>query len=350
MSSAAFPDVTIEDVDVSVVAGLDMPGAAWERVKSIHFRIFEGIETPLMAIRETGGSYYIDGTTLTQWERPFPYAGVLAFSVRLKNGSVLGGKSRAHLHYIKRPGSDEFVPLADAKDIYWTSYVEGSDTVFGRFSKDGPLMILQDEVFRFSPFPGKGVNKHGEFLPWYSTTIKGYFKTTVFGVWFLADGEQDWQEIDPSEPRSLKPGLGLNTRGSTEHPSPNGALLKVISESRTTLNGFYLADGRPKIWLPNYVGTWHPVAPNGSIFGWLGSWHRIFVPVKIGPKLKMTPQNSPLSHPIRTHQHSSKATRPVFWFTTNVAFLTSMNLKRCPGPSGFTFCIVTGSPIMRMAR
>lgn len=165
-AAQARSEVVVRDIDVAGVPGLEAPGAAWDRVPSQSFRVFEGLDVPLIAVRGTDQSWYLDGDRLLEWTQAFPTANALAETVRLRDGTVIGGPSPNHLRYIQRPGEAGFAPLEEADDFYWSDHVEGADIVFGKVSRMGPLMVLEDRRFVPSSVPEKGQTGQGEFLPW----------------------------------------------------------------------------------------------------------------------------------------------------------------------------------------
>lgn len=267
-------DVTIRDVDVSAIPDLNKPGQAWKRIPKQGYHVFEGLDVPLLGVRGTGKSWVLNDAALEEWTSPFPIASLLASTVELADGAVIGGPSGNHLHFIKPKGEDAFRPIPGAAELYWTDHVEGSGVVFAKRSKDGPLLMLDEETLVPSPIPEQGHTKRGEFLPWYSEALGGYFTAWIADIWFYRLGDPDWQLVREDRPRSWAPSWGLFQRGSQDVLSPDGSLLKVISENRLELTQYKVSDGYPTDRLRSLVGQWHQVGDSGEIVGWLGPRHR----------------------------------------------------------------------------
>ncbi|WP_299602618.1 hypothetical protein [uncultured Tateyamaria sp.] len=272
--SSAKADVSIQEVDVSAIADLQRPGQAWQRISGQGFHIFEGLDVPLINIRGTKKSWFLEDARLREWTPDFPRANLLSETVGLPDGTVIGGPSANHLRFIKPQGGDAFALIPDAVDLYWSDHLEGADIVFAKRSKEGALLVFDGESFVSSPIPEKGQTRQGEFLPWYSTALDGYFTASATDIWFYRTGDPEWHRLNEIETRSWDPDWGLFQRGSQDILSPDGTLLKVISENQLGLTQYRVSDGYPTAMLPSLAGQWNEVGNSGEVVGWLGFRHR----------------------------------------------------------------------------
>ncbi|MBT8152997.1 hypothetical protein KMP13_03650 [Epibacterium ulvae] len=262
---------------MSVLPDLRQPGQAWERISGLDVHVFDGLNVPLIYIHGTKKSWFLENARLREWTNEFPQASSLNETVRLPDGSVIGGPSANHLRFFKRDDQASFERLPAADDLYWTDHVEGSNIIFAKKSSDGALLVFDGEGFVPSPVPEKGHTRQGEFLPWYSTALGGYFTAYAADIWFYRTSDPSWRPVKESETHSWAPSWGLYERGSRDTLSPDGSLLKVISENRIGLTQYRVSDGNPIEILPLLRGQWHQVGDSGEIVGWLGAWHRILL-------------------------------------------------------------------------
>lgn len=295
LAVSARADVSIQEVDVSALPDLRQQGQAWKRISGLGFHIFDGLDVPLIYIKGTKKSWFLENAQLLQWTHEFPQASGLNETVGLPDGTVIGGPSANHLRFIKSPEQNYFEPLPSAAELFWTDHIEGSDLVFAKKSKDGALLVFDDEKFFPSPVPEKGHTQQGEFLPWYSSALDGYFTAWASDIWFYRIDDPGWRAIKENETHSWAPSWGLYQRGSQDILSPDGSLLKVISENRTSLTQYRVSDGYPIEMLPSLGGQWHRVGDSGEIVG----WHRNLFDVQNSeeteertPKLVRIPPNS----------------------------------------------------------
>ena len=274
MAPAAHADVSIRDVEVSALPELNIPGQAWERISVRNYYVFEGLDVPLISIRGMQKSWFLKDARLEEWTFPFPKTNLLYETIELPGGAVIGGPSGNHLRFIKPIGKDAFEPIPEAAGLYWNDHVEGSGVVFAKRSKDGPLLVLDGETFLPSPIPEKGYTQNGEFLPWYSEALDGYFTASAADIWFYRLDDPSWQLVKEDKPRSWAPSWGFYQRGSQDFLSPDDSLLKVISKNGNALTQYKVSDGYPNEKLRSLGGQWYQIGDSGEIVGWLGSWHR----------------------------------------------------------------------------
>ncbi len=274
LASVARADVVVRDLDVSVLPELSQSGWAWEQISEQSYFVFEGLNVPLINIKGTKKSWYLEDGRLEEWTSPFPRATLMIETVKLPDGSVIGGPTGNHLRFVKPQGESAFRQIPEAAELYWTDHVEGSGAVLAKRSKDGPLLVLQGDSFVPSPIPEKGQTQQGEFLPWYSVALGGYFTAWAADIWFYRAGDPDWRRVEENENRSWSPAWGLFERGSNESLSPDATLLKVISDNRILLTQYRLQDGYPVEKLHGFAGQWHQIGDSSEIVGWHGRWHR----------------------------------------------------------------------------
>jgi hypothetical protein len=254
VASVAQGDVTIRDVDVSAIADLHKPGQTMERISKQNYHVSEGLDVPLLNIRGTKESWLLKDARLEEWTSPFPIASLRASTVELADGAVIGGPSGNLLHFIKPKGEDAFRPIPRADELYWTDHVEGSGVVFAKRSKDGPLLVLEGEHLIPSPIPEKGRTKLGEFLPWYSEALGGYFTAWRADIWYHRLSDPGWQLVKEDNTRSRAPSWGFFQRGSHDVLSPDGSLLNVISKNRLGLTRYKVSNGYPTDELRSLAG------------------------------------------------------------------------------------------------
>lgn len=264
-------DFSLIDIDVSAVTDLSHPGQAWERIPNQSVYSFEGLDVPLISILGSKKSWALNDAKLLKWPHAFPQATGLSETIRLPDGTVIGGLKANKFEFVKPQGNEFFELIPGADELYWSDYVEGSDMVFAKKSPDGKLLEFDGHEFVPSQFPEKGKTEIGEFLPWYSASLDGYFTAWNDAIWFYREGDPDWQQIEEIKPQSWAPNWGLFQRGSQEVLSPDGSLLKVISKNKSQLTQYRISDGRPKEMLPTMIGEWHPVGSSGDIVGWFGN-------------------------------------------------------------------------------
>ena len=273
-SVKADVDISIRDIDVSLIPDLRQPGDAWKRISTQSFYVFTGLEVPLVSISGTNTNWFIEDAQLREWTFEFPQPNALHETVRLSDGTVVGGPTPNHLRFIKPEGQNVFEPIPEAADLYWSDSVEGSDVIFAKMSMDGALLTFDGEAFVPSPIPEIGQTRQGEFLPWYSKALDGYFTAWAGDIWFHRTGDPDWHQVQENQARSWAPSWGFYERGSQEILSPDGTLLKVISENQQTLGQYRISEGAPTEMLPSLLGQWHQVSGSSEIVGWRGSWQR----------------------------------------------------------------------------
>jgi hypothetical protein len=265
--------IIIQDIDTSAVEGLNNPAQAFERIPQSSIASHNGIEFPLVGIRGTSDLWYLDEYKLRKWSKDFPRSLAGASVIELSSGTSLGAELSTGLGYIKRPTDDHFKTFAAAQGLYWYSHLEGTDIVFGKFSKDGPLMVLQDETFVLAPFPEQGHTRLGEFLPWYSQELHGLFTVWRNDLWFLRDGETEWRRVEGKLYRTA-PSWGFYQRESQEFLSPNAALLKVISKNSLRLGLYEVENGYPTHMGDSFYGMWRSIETTEDIVGWRGIWSK----------------------------------------------------------------------------
>ena len=236
---------------------------------------FDGMDEPLLLL--DGRSWLIRDNALHLWDQPFPNGFLRTTTSRLPDGTVLGGVSPNHLRFIKRPGEPEFIPLTAAQTHYWNDHLDGSDIVFGKEAPDGPLLVLDGDNFVPSPIPELGPTRQGEFLPWYSAALGGVITAWQADLWFYRIGDAEWTRIEDDARQSWARNWGLYQRGSDDRLSPDGRLLRVISENAIRLDTYRISDGRPVERLPALAGEWYHLDHSQEIFGWHGSQSRQWV-------------------------------------------------------------------------
>lgn len=269
-------EVALRTVETSAISSFNIEGDYLDGLSPLDFYLFDGLNVPLINIG--GKSWYIRDGQLLEWNEPFPTAHPLAETVTLHDGSVLGGPTSNHMRYVLNPVRGAFEEFPEAQGFYWTDYEEGSDMIFARSSKTGPLLIFEDGAFVPSPIPQQGQTRHGEFLPWYSTALGGYFTSWITDFWFYRPGDLHWQKVDEIETRSWTASWGLFQRGSEDFLSPDGSLLRVISENRLTLNQYEMSGLTPSLLLSPITGQWYRLDSTDEIVGWLGSADQWIVP------------------------------------------------------------------------
>ena len=262
-------EIALTQIDTSAAeeAGL---GSWIDRINSLRFYAFDGVDSALINLG--GTSWHLTEGALAPWPETFPVAGTLSEVVTLPDGRLIGGFTSNHMRFAFDPTSDRFVPLPDAQDLYWTDHVDGSGIVFARRDRDGALLQLEGDMFVASEIPQLGETERGEFLPWYSATLDAFITAWDGGLWFYAPGDPDWQVIEEVQPSRWSPGWGLGQRGSDEWLSPDGRLLRVISENGLILSQYEVVGGRPHRQLPRQFGGWTRIPSTGEVVGWLGHW------------------------------------------------------------------------------
>lgn len=72
LAVSARADVSIQEVDVSALPDLRQQGQAWERISGLGFHIFDGLDVPLIYIKGTKKSWFLENARLRQWTHEFP--------------------------------------------------------------------------------------------------------------------------------------------------------------------------------------------------------------------------------------------------------------------------------------
>lgn len=189
----AYANVTVSEVDISALALLGLQ----EDLANLHesgFYVFEGVDGGLLWVG--GQSWHLSNDALLPWTMDFPKALGSHEVFSMGDGRILGGTSGNHLRYILDPQSNVFKDFQAAQGVYWTDYLEGADIVFARRERSGPLLQLDGNTFVPSQIPEHGQTREGEFLPWYSSALGGYFTAWAADLWFFRPGDEHWQEIE----------------------------------------------------------------------------------------------------------------------------------------------------------
>lgn len=64
LAASASADVSIQEVDVSLLPDLRQPGQAWERISGQTVHLFDGVDVPLIHVSGTRKSWFVESASL----------------------------------------------------------------------------------------------------------------------------------------------------------------------------------------------------------------------------------------------------------------------------------------------